>query len=87
MANQRITIATDINNIANQVDSFELKCPDGFIQQDTSCYSLTERPQINENFENTKKSNSIILLLILILLVVLAYRNKDFVKKTFNINL
>ncbi len=40
-----------------------------------------------EGFKNTEQPNTLYILLILILVGVLAYRNKDFVKRTFNINL
>lgn len=44
-------------------------------------------PNTFENFKNTKVSNSTIILIILILIIILAYRNKEFVRKTFNVNL
>jgi hypothetical protein len=75
------------------VDGFQLKCPEGFVQQDTYCGRLIEISNSTfgddnvEGFENTKQSNSLLILLIIFLIIILAYRNKDFVKKNFNINL
>jgi len=75
------------------VDGFQLKCPDGFVQQGTHCGRLIEISNSSfgegdvEGFENTRESNSFIILIILVLIIVLAYRNKDFVKRTLNISL
>jgi len=75
------------------VDGFQLKCPDGFVQQGTHCGRLIEISNSSfgegnvEGFENAKQSNSLLILIILVLIVVLAYRNKDFVKRTLNISL
>lgn len=75
------------------VHGFQLKCPDGFVQQGTHCGRLIEISNSSfgegdvEGFENTRESNSFIILIILVLIIVLAYRNKDFVKRTLNISL
>jgi hypothetical protein len=75
------------------VDGFQLRCPDGFVQQGTHCGRLIEISNSSfgegdvEGFENTKQSNSLLVLIILVLLIVLAYRNKDWVRRTLNVSL
>ena len=68
-----------INNLKNNEP--KLNCQQGFIQQGKYCKRKIE------GFTNIKESNILIILTILILLVVLAYRNKEFVKKNFNITI
>jgi hypothetical protein len=67
-----------INNLKNNP---ELQCQQGFIKQGNYCKRKIE------GFTNIKESKILIILTILILLVVLAYRNKEFVKKNFNITI
>ena len=65
------------------IDSFPLKCPDGFIQNNNQCNRFIEisNTQFEENqtegFKNTKESNNVLIFLIIILILILFFRNKN----------
>jgi hypothetical protein len=61
------------------VDNFQLKCPQGFVQQGTNCRRLIKIPNI-EGFKNVNESNTLLIIIILILIIILAYRNKHLIK-------
>ena len=67
------------------VNVFELKCPDKFVQNGTICGHLIDISKPEK--KKPQQSNTLILLIILALIAILAYRNKNFVKKNFNITL
>lgn len=95
--NNTLDTSTKISNKVTKgtfklVNNFQLKCPDGFIQQGINCGHLIEISNSSfgegdvEGFKNTKQSNSLLILIILFLIIVLIYRNKEFVKKSLNIS-
>ena len=71
------------------LDGFQMKCPDGFIQQGTHCGRLIEISNSSfgkkdiEKFGNSsnKQDNNMIMLIILGLILMLAYRNQDLVRR------
>jgi hypothetical protein len=71
------------------LDGFQMKCPDGFIQQGTHCGRLIEISNSSfgkkdiETFNNSsnKQDNTMIMLIILGLILMLAYRNQDLVRR------
>jgi hypothetical protein len=80
--NDRLKNINFFNDIINNfINDPKLNCQPGFIQQGNYCKRKIE------GFTNIKESNILLILIIIILLVLLAYRNKEFVKKNFNITI
>lgn len=74
------------------LDGFQMKCPDGFIQQGTHCGRLIEISNSSfgkkdvETFANSSDNQDDIILIILIIagILFLASRNQDLIKKYIN---
>lgn len=104
IANQQAKVATDLMELNNKldilmlnipakkhnvVDSFQLKCPDGFYQQGIMCSRLIQMNKSKlkkRKGKKIKKSNILLILLILCLMTWLVCRNSDVIQSQLSNN-